>query len=240
MGESFSDDDLRDLRRLLQQVALTAYPNPKREGCPGPAVLEEVASTPMPFQHPAYEHVKQCSPCLKEMLELRGAKVRARRTVVARRKKVWGMAGTLAACFIVVLIFHVRSAHFFRETSAPIASITLQKRTADLFEKDVLRGPGGPNQQTSPVNLPAVPLELRVILPRFSRPGTYQIAVCRDRNAESTLVKAVGPTMAEGSREIVTVILDLSKLPRGSYWLSTRYDDNDASDYFALQLQSAN
>src|SRR3954452_10320792 len=100
MGESFSDDDLRELQRLLQQVALKAYPNPEREGCPGSAVLHEVASVPAPFEHPAYEHIKRCSPCLQEMLDLRRAKFRARQAILARKRKIWGITGVLAACVI--------------------------------------------------------------------------------------------------------------------------------------------
>ena len=61
--------------------------------------------------------------------------------------------------------------------------------------------------------------------------------MCRERNAESAIVKALGTAVVEGSREVVTVVLDLSGLPKGSYWLSTRHDDNDASDYVAMSLQ---
>jgi len=215
----------------IEEAYLHAFPNPERIGCPGSEVLHGLATKELPISHPARTHVARCSPCFQEFRHFQKK--------AAVRHRLLLSAG-LAACLLVLLGFLARSSLFHRNDSGPIASITLQKRTADLFEKDVLRGPGAPNEQTSPVDLPTVPLELRVILPRFSRPGTYQIAVCRDRNAESTLVKAVGPTTAKGSREIVTVILDLSKLPRGSYWLSTRYDDNDASEYFALQLQPAN
>ena len=136
-----------------------------------------------------------------------------------------------------VSVFSTSSSLFHRNASGSIPSITLQKRTADLFETDALRGAGEPNKPNSPVHLPAAPLELKVILPRFSRPGPYQIAVCRERNAESAMVKALGTAVAEGSREVVTVVLDLSGLPKGSYWLSTRHDDNDASDYAAMSLQ---
>jgi hypothetical protein len=162
------------------------------------------------------------------------AKVEQRKASVRHRLV---LSAGLAACLLIVLGFLARSSHFHRNASGSIASITLQKRTADLFETDPLRGAGEPNQPTSPVHLPAAPLELRVILPRFSRPGPYQIAVCRERNAESAMVKAVGTAVAEGPQEIVTVILDLSRLPKGSYWLSTRHDDNEASDYAAMNLQ---
>ena len=237
MEESFSDHELQDLHRLLQQMALAAYPNPQRAGCPGSAVLDEVASAPIPFKHPAYEHVKRCSPCLKEMLDLRGAKIRSRQAASRRRKKIWVVTGVLAACFIVSLLFFTQRNAILSKAPRQTASIILQRRTADLFEKDVLRGAGEPPAQTAPLDLPAIPLELKVILPRFSRSGTYQIAVCRDRNSESTMAKTLGQTVAEGPREVVTVILDLSRLQKGAYWLSTRYDDNDASDYFALRLQ---
>jgi hypothetical protein len=213
----------------IEEAYLHAFPNPERLGCPGPEVLRGLATKELPISHPARVHIARCSPCFQEFRSFqREAAVRHR----------FLLSAGLAACLIIVLTFLARSGIYYRKTPVPIASVTLQKGTADLFEKDVLRGAGEANQPTSPVNLPAAPLELRVILPRFSRPGTYQIAVCHDRNAESAVVKAVGPTITEGPRQIVTVILDLSRLPKGSYWLSTRYDDNDASDYFAMKLVS--
>jgi hypothetical protein len=122
--------------------------------------------------------------------------------------------------------------------STNITSIVHQRRIADLFdEPDALRS-AEPQKPLKTINLPPSPLELKVILPRFSRPGVYQIAICRDRSETSTLVKAVGRAVADGPRQIVTVMLDLSGVSKGSYWLSTRSDDERASYYFPLHIGS--
>ncbi|MBV9226543.1 MAG: hypothetical protein JOY85_21120 [Acidobacteriaceae bacterium] len=212
----------------IEEAYLHAFPNPERIGCPGSEVLRGLATKQLPISHPARTHIARCSPCFQEF--------RSFQREAALRHRLILSAG-LAACFLIALGFLGRSSFFHRNASGPIASITLQKRTADLFEMDPLRGSGETKRPTLPIDLPAAPLKLKVILPRFSRPGPYQIAVCRERNAESAMVKAIGTAVAEGPREVVTVVLDLSGLPKGSYWLSTRHDDNDASDYSAMKLQ---
>jgi len=74
IGEPLSDEEFREIHRFLQQLALAAYPNPQRIGCPGSATLQAVAWTPWPADHPAYSHIKHCSPCLREMLDFQAIK----------------------------------------------------------------------------------------------------------------------------------------------------------------------
>lgn len=239
MDEEFSkespDEQLRELHRFVQQAALHGYPNPERTGCPGLRVLDEVAAAPAPFKHPAYEHVKHCSPCLREMLDMRAAKLLARSK---RRHRLYRIA--IAAVLILAAgigFMAWRSLGNRHERSTEIASISHLKRTADLFENPgPPRGSGEPRPQGAPIYLPPAALELRVILPRFSRPGTYRIAICREHRADTALVKAVGHTETDGRRQIVAVMLDLSELKPGSYWLATRNDENNASDYAPVKL----
>src|SRR5579875_34714 len=216
-----------DLDGLFEDVFLHGYPNPDRVGCPGNEVLRSLAAHELPIDHPACAHVAHCSPCFKEFrtFERQAAAVRRRRLIVAT---------AVAACLIIFATVAIRVL-IQPKTGSEIASVALLRRTADLFEQpDAFRG-----EQTShakPVYLPPAPLELKVILPRFSRPGTYQIALCSDRHAASTLVKAVARAVADGPREVVTVMLDLRGIKPGSYWLSTRNADNDASDYFPAKV----
>jgi hypothetical protein len=68
-----SDEELREIHRFFQDLALKAYPNPERIGCPGREILAEIARCEPPSVHPAYEeHVSRCSPCLAEMLDIQG------------------------------------------------------------------------------------------------------------------------------------------------------------------------
>ena len=69
-GAPLSDDEFKRIHRTLQELALAAYPNPERKGCPGREVLRQIANTQWPADHHGYDHVKHCSPCLREVLDL--------------------------------------------------------------------------------------------------------------------------------------------------------------------------
>ncbi len=239
MGEPpLSDDEFKRIHRTLQELALAAYPNPERKGCPGTEILRQIANTSWPADHPGYDHVKHCSPCLREMLDLQ-EEIFAAKT--RRRYLMYRIA--VAAVLVLAVGIGFAAWRLARHSnpnraSTNITSIVHQRRIADLFdEPDTLRS-AEPQKPLKTIYLPAAPLELKVILPRFSRPGVYQIAICRVRSENSTLVKAVGRAVADGPRQIVTVMVDLSGLSKGSYWLSTRSEDAGASYYFPLHLGS--
>lgn len=233
-----SDDEFKRIHRTLQELALAAYPNPERKGCPGTEILRQIANTSWPADHPGYDHVKHCSPCLREMLELQ------QEIFVAKTRRRYLMYRIAVAAVLVLAVGIGFAAWRLARHSNPsgastnITSIVHQRRIADLFdEPDTLRS-AEPQKPLKTIYLPAAPLELKVILPRFSRPGVYQIAICRDRSENSTLVKAVGRAVPDGPRQIVTVMVDLSGLSKRSYWLSTRSEDTGASYHFPLHLGS--
>ncbi len=218
MGESFSDDDLRDLRRLLQQMALAAYPNPQREGCPGSVVLDEVASTPMPFQHPAYEHVKRCSPCLQEMLDLRGAKVRARKAASLKNKRVWGITILAACLFLAALLiwpFLSRKHHFLPTTSAGAMAVwNIQSPTR------------GDSEESQPVRLeaPAQKGTIRVNLSLGSNDGQYELQIRRTKEG-SALQSFTSIAHLTNGITSLEIQADFSTLSPGSYWVVFHHAD---------------
>jgi len=72
VADELSESDFKDFHRLVQDMALRAYPNPDRIGCPGQAALEEVASLPLSSRHELFQtHINRCSECLRELLEIR-------------------------------------------------------------------------------------------------------------------------------------------------------------------------
>jgi hypothetical protein len=219
MGESFSDDDLRDLRRLLQQVALTAYPNPKREGCPGSAVLDEMASAPMPFQHPAYEHVKQCSPCLKEMLDLRSTKLRAQRAASAQRRKTWVTTVILAAClFLAALwIWPVLSR---RHDPLPSTSV---RAMAVWNMQSTTRGDSEESKQVR-LEAPAQRGKITVYLPLGSDDGQYELQIRRTKEGSALQDFTSIAHLTSGTTKL-EIHADLSTLSPGSYWVAFRHAD---------------
>jgi hypothetical protein len=75
------EEKARRQQRLIQQAVLRNYPNPQRVGCPGSDVIRDLAERSAKLeivQNKDWEHVKHCSPCYAEYLEitnqLRGAK----------------------------------------------------------------------------------------------------------------------------------------------------------------------
>src|ERR1035438_10890703 len=64
------------LKSQLQNSILSDYPNPERKGCPGEAVLKELAARPLDDSlegNPHWHHVTHCSECYREFLGLRRA-----------------------------------------------------------------------------------------------------------------------------------------------------------------------
>src|SRR5450755_2038349 len=100
MEEPLSNDELRELHRIAQEAALEAYPNPARIGCPGRDILREVAASPWPADHEAYNHIKECSPCLREMLELGKAMDREK-----KRRRLYRISAIAAGLVLICGIF---------------------------------------------------------------------------------------------------------------------------------------
>jgi hypothetical protein len=99
----FSDDEFKELHRIVQQAALAAYPNPERKGCPGAQVLSEMARISWPAKHPGYDHVKHCSPCLREMLDMREEIILARTRSRNRRYRIGIAAGLVLAASLIIV-----------------------------------------------------------------------------------------------------------------------------------------
>jgi hypothetical protein len=232
MADQFSDDDLRELHRLVQQAALKAYPNPERKGCPGLKVLGEIASLPNPSLHPAYEHVKTCSPCLQEMLDLQEGLIKSRR----RRRDKFAWAAAIAAAILICIGISIQMWRVHMpgvESTSEIASAA--HVTVNLFHYGTFRG-NEPNRLEA-VTLPAALVKIEVILPQLSEPGKYGVSVTEDRAGKHPIAEATGRSMADGPRQIVTVILDLRAAKAGSYFLSTTLDQDESSYYYPVTIR---
>jgi hypothetical protein len=170
----------------------------------------------------------QCSPCFREFRQFE------EQIKHERRRRLAVLIALAAACIIIALI--LANARF-RRAPVQTASMVPLPRTIDLWDVDTNRGVGEPRAHTQVGGLPAALVNLRLVLPRFSRPGKYEIAICQDRTADSALAHSKAKAVADGPREIVTVVLDLSALNKGQgYWLSARRDQDDASYYFPIKV----
>src|SRR5581483_7910420 len=128
-----SDDEFKRIHRTLQELALAAYPNPERRGCPGIEVLREIANASWPADHPGYDHVKHCSPCLREMLDFQ------EEIFVAKTRRRYRMYRIAIAAVLVLAVGIGFAAWRLARHSNPsgattnITSIVHQRRIADLF-----------------------------------------------------------------------------------------------------------
>ena len=213
---------------LIDKFFLKANPNPEREGCPGRDTLNAIAENTLSVEHPARLHLASCSPCFGEYQQLKDVHRASR----LKSKKIVLLAA-LAAC---VLFGVVGLRLLTQNASAPIATITSPLvRTIDLYNVGTVRGVE-PGRIADSVFLPTSAVKLRLILPRFSQPGPYRIAVVRDKSGKTILAEGSGATVADGPRQVVTVMLNLRSAPSGSYLLSTTHGDDEASYYYPVKV----
>ncbi len=216
------------LKNAVQQAILQNFPNPERKGCPGDEVLREVAGRRRLVEDAAWQHITHCSPCYATFLEYKDEIRRERR----KRGLFILVGGVVAACVLIVV--SAWWAGVFPGRRAEQAAIVAENWTVDLYNWDAQRGGG--LQQGREIALPRTVVRVRVILPRFSRPGTYQIAVCRSRRIESAIAENTGNATIEGPREIVTVQLDLRAVRPGNFWFVTKRESDAAGYYFPVRI----
>lgn len=79
MGISDSGDTRKritekDLVEAFERVLREDHPNPTREQCPAPSVLQQIAGAPADsilIDHQTLTHIGQCWPCLDDLKRLR-------------------------------------------------------------------------------------------------------------------------------------------------------------------------
>src|ERR1035438_482376 len=63
------EEYFRRISDRVEDLILTAYPNPKRIGCPGEKRVKEVAARSSLIKDEHWEHITHCSPCYAEFIE---------------------------------------------------------------------------------------------------------------------------------------------------------------------------
>jgi hypothetical protein len=72
MNEVLSRREDKNLVKALQAAAYNDYPNPGRIGCPTDInILKALAAKKLHVTDPVIQHVAECSPCFREVMELR-------------------------------------------------------------------------------------------------------------------------------------------------------------------------
>jgi len=196
--------------------------------CPDEAFLRALArrSRRIALSDPRVDHAATCPACMSRILALR------RENRERNRKTAYALAAVTCVVLVAVLFgwFHFRQS---RQQTVALAQPV--SKTVDLWNAGTYRGEQpGPLQS---VELPAAVVRLTVILPRFSPSGRYLIAVTRKKDGTGVVAEGLGPTVAAGQQEKISVALDLRKVTAGAYFLSTTHERDQAAYYYPLQIE---
>ena len=198
----------------IDEVFGRGNPNPDRIGCPHHDVLVALARRERPIGDPAYDHLSECSPCYLEVRALKEAADLQRRRVLTWAAAAAGLV--LATSSAGWLLLN-------RGTGGePIA--TEVRTQLDLRPYGLMRGET-PQGDLPPLVLPRVPVQLTLLLPTGSEPGTYEVEL---RDASGT-VKASAQGDADLRNQVTTldVDLDLRLLSVGAYQIAVRRREQD-------------
>lgn len=195
--------------------------------CPDEAFLRDLArkSRRIKLSDPRVDHAATCPTCLNQLLGFR-------QEIHSRRQKA-AVVGLVAACLVIAAVIAVARHEVQRQS--PATNMAIVSQTVNLWDVGTFRGvqPG----QLQSVSLPAAHVKLKIILPRFSPPGQYLIAVTRDQSGNGVMAEGSAAALASGDKEVVSVDLDLRKAESGQYFLSTTHEQDQASYYYPLQIK---
>jgi hypothetical protein len=121
-----------------------------------------------------------------------------------------------------------------RERSSE-ANMAVVSETLNLWDAGTLRGQQPSALQS--VSLPATLVRVKIVLPRFSPPGQYEVAVTRDQAGSDVQAHDTATASSSGNRQELSVDLDLRKAEAGPYFLSTTHEQDQASYYYPLQIK---
>jgi hypothetical protein len=211
-----TDADFREFVKAVQDLALRAYPNPDRAGCPSPEVLRDVARQPRPSQHPVFQsHIVECSPCIDAMLAER---TRIQALHQTRRRIIVAVAASV--CLVALLsglwLWH-RAPSFMRDQMASARDIP--EIPVDLRPYSPARSDSGQSTMP-PISVPIQRVKLKLYLAPGAPLGAYEIRILSNdlRTMRSQQVWAV---LNDGVTSAILAV-NLADLPSGAYVLVLR------------------
>lgn len=197
--------------------------------CPDSVFLRNLAkrSSEISLDDPRIDHAANCPRCMRQLFAVR----EERRS---RRFKLLS-AVAVASCLLVVALFFGFTHRERRGDDRIPTDVAEVSETVDLSNAGTFRGDQAAPLQA--VSLPAAFVKVTIILPRYSEPGRYSVSVTRDHKGNDLLASASGTTSGGNDPVKFSVVLDLSKSPPGSYFLSTTHEQDQASYYYPLQIR---
>jgi hypothetical protein len=217
--EPSPEEQFDRVKKQLQDSILKDYPNPGRVGCPGTAVLKDLAARPLDDSlegHAEWHHVTHCSECYREFLGLR---TEIRRKTNMRRAVARSALAAAIVVIVTLVFFAVRQSPPRGLAGNQIAQMTFTPRVVDLEGRSIARSEER-TEETKPLLLERAPLDLTIRLPFGSKAGTYEVRLLRtvDQPLLSVTAQAV---IQNGITELRTKF-DLSKFGPGSYFIGIR------------------
>ena len=229
------DHDDLPVRDEIDEVLSRANPNPNRTGCPPHDTLIALARRAQPINDPAYEHLVKCSPCYCEFRALQESDTSVPPAPAARTSSTW-MLGAAAVLLVALtgVWWLTRGDRSDKETAvASLANRTPVQAQLDLRKFAVLR-----SEQTTAdaavVQLPAQVVDVTLLLPVGSEPGSYDVQVL-DGELRSRS-EATGTAVITDFVTTLNVRLNLLSLTPGAYQLAVRRQ-GDSWRMFPAQLR---
>lgn len=211
------------LKQQLQDSILRDYPNPERRGCPGDAVLRELAVRPLDQaveDDPHWHHITHCSECYREFLDFNNA---FRSGVKVRKARLgWGI-GVAAVILALAALVGVQRGFIFPKRPQN-AELAYAKRT--ILVPSTERSAGGNEQE--PIYLDRLPLDLTIELPTGSKAGAYELQL---KMNDRTVVSAAGNAEIKNGTTAFTARMNLSALEPGNYSMIIRQVPHDWNLY---------
>jgi hypothetical protein len=196
------------------------YPNPDRVGCPPREVLVSLARRERPIDDPAYDHIKECSPCYLEGRTIQEADALRHR----RRILTWAAAAVLAVA--------AGSGAWMLTRGSGTVDTDIQAQL-DLRPYAIMRGESQTTERPA-LQLPRGRLMLTLLLPTGSEPGPYEVEI-RDTSALPK-VSARGDANLQNQITTLEIAVNLGALAPGEFQLAVRRTGEDWQQ-FPLQVR---
>jgi hypothetical protein len=197
--------------------------------CPDEAFLRRLArqSAHISLSDPRTYHVASCLRCTNRVTMLR------RESRVRRRALVLAVTGASCLLIIAAILIVARGGHY-KHASANASSVFVAD-TINLWDAGTAQGTQAATLQS--VSLPAAMIRVTVILPRFSAPGLYVVAVTRNQNSGSVMSADDSVVEANERQDRVSVDLDLRNAKTGKYFLSIARVGDQPLYYYPLWIK---
>ncbi len=209
-----SSGEERHFLDLLAKSALNDYPNPERVGCPGREFLRTLAFNrkSIPLTDSRLDHVVHCSPCFRELTEMKAA-------TNPQRNKIWATLGIAAAVLVIGVALWATGALKGIWASGNLRSAPIMAQI-DLQNRSITRGAPTASQPSAPIRIPKGQLRLSILLPVGSEEGTYEVQILKD--VDKPLVGGTGRAAIVNGITTLKVSVNTSSLPPGNYLLGVR------------------